>query len=156
MSKAEQKTEQSYFDGYSDYQSVSKDIGSAVADAIDAYGYLIASDGRNNRQKKTRAHGRILAAAMRLLPEMEQSKSVKPELEEIYQRWVGDSEAEQGYLEMLEDADFGRQAPEWLTDFVFEIRKAAWKLGYLRAGKEKTKQDQEIDTKQSEQMFANL
>lgn len=142
-----------YYEGYSDYQSVSQDIGSSVADAIDGYSLVVSSGGgRLDRSRASTAKGYILAAALRLLPEVEESKAAKPELGEIYERWTGDD----GYIQSLEEISLATETPGWLREFVLDIRKSAWKVGYLRAAEKRSDSETDIDVKQSEQMFSGL
>lgn len=146
--------EKTYFEGYSDYSSVSKDIAEAVARAIDGYGILVSRNP--DRDKVKRAQQAMLAAAMRLLPEIEESMSAKPELQEVHARWVGKGE-DQGFIDEIEQVGFNHRPSEMLQQFAFDIRKAAFKLGYLKAGREERDSGStDVDDKQSEQMFDGL
>lgn len=128
---------ETYFEGYSDYESVSKDIGQAVRDAIDAYAYI---DGRHSQGARVRAtdaasaYRRILGAAIRLLPELERNADAKDEVGDIYDDWTGDGD-DDGQLDDLRSLSFQGPPPDWLFEFVVQIRAAAWELGYLQAGR---------------------
>jgi hypothetical protein len=129
---------ETYFEGYSDYETVAQDIGRAVRDAVDAYAALDAqhrqaSRGRGNRAA-TQAHQRILAAAIRLVPELKRDKDAKERLEDIHDDWVEEN-GEEPYIERLKKTQLETESPEWLYEFVVQIREAAWELGYLQAGR---------------------
>lgn len=146
---------ETYFEGYTDYSSVSKDIAEAVARAVEGYGYVVGRE-RYDRKKLDKARHSFLSAAMRLLPEIEESKAAKPELQEIHDRWVG-SEERRGIIKKLEEEKQVADMPNSeLQEFTFDIRKAAFKLGYLKAGEERNGGSTDVDDKQSEQMFDNL
>lgn len=146
--------EESYFEGYSDYKSVTKDINDAVARALDGYGAIVGK-GRVDQATCDRAVPALLAAGMRLLPEIEESKAAKPELQEIYTRWVGEKDAE-GFIDEVTKVH-GNHIPEkTIQQFAFDIRKAAFKLGYLKAGEQRNGESTDVDNQQSEQMFDNL
>jgi len=139
---------ETYFEGYSDYQSVSKDIGQAVRDAIDAYAYI---DGRHSQGARVRAtnaasaYRRILGAAIRLLPELKRDAETKEELGEIYADWAGNGDDE-GRIDQLQALSFQSPPPDWLFEFVVQIREAAWELGYLQAGRSrKAEQDDPVE-----------
>lgn len=132
------------FRGYSDYKSVSQDVGSAVADAVDIYanleGYHRQTRGQNphhrNEGLPALAHTHILGAALRLVPELRANKSAREKYEEMLNRWEGqDDESEDGYIYRLSNANLSSECPDWLRDFVLDIREAAFHLGYLQAGK---------------------
>jgi hypothetical protein len=139
---------ETYFEGYSDYQSVSKDIGQAVRDAIDAYAYI---DGRHSQGARVRAtnaasaYRRILGAAIRLLPELKRDAETKDELGEIYNDWTG-KDGDDGRIDQLQSLSFQSPPPDWLFEFVVQIREAAWELGYLQAGRSrKAEQDDPVE-----------
>lgn len=130
------------FRGYSDYKSVSKDVSTAVADAIDIYanleGYHRQTRGQNPHSRNDAlpalAHTHILGAALRLVPELRANKSTREKYQNMLDRWEG-TEDEEGYIKQLSDSDLGSNCPDWLRDFVLDIREAAFHLGYLQAGK---------------------
>jgi len=154
MSKAGET--ETYFEGYSDYESVSKDIGQAVRDAIDAYAYI---DGRHSQGARVRAtnaasaYRRILGAAIRLLPELERDAETKEELGEIYDDWMGENE---GSIEELQSLSFQNPPPDWLFDFVVQIREAAWELGYLQAGRSRKAEERDPVEEEPKKMFEEL
>lgn len=137
---------ETYFEGYSDYQSVSKDIGQAVRDAIDAYAFLDGRHSQGARVRATnaaRAHRCILGAAIRLLPELKRDAETVEELGAIYADWTGDDD---GRIDQLRALSFQNPPPDWLFDFVVQIREAAWELGYLQAGRSrKAEQDDPVE-----------
>lgn len=146
--------DESYFEGYSDYSSVTKDINDAVARALDGYGEIVGK-GRVDQATCDRAVPALLAAGMRLLPEIEESKAAKPELQEIYTRWVGEEGAE-GYIDEIGKVNTNHIPESTIQQFTFDVRKAAFKLGYLKAGEQRNGESTDVDDQQSEQMFDNL
>jgi len=138
MSGSDSSTE-TYFEGYSDYETVSQDIGRAVRDAVDAYSQLDAKQQQAARGRggaaAAQAHQHILAAAMRLVPELERDRGSRDELDEIYTDWTGEGVDKDGYIERLRASQLDARSPEWLYEFVVQIRQAAWELGYLQAGR---------------------
>lgn len=152
---------ETYFEGYSDYQSVSKDIGRSVADAVDAYAHIKAKHQQGDRVKVGRAAGcyeKILSAALRLAPELEREKSVRDDIKKIHEDWVGDDSENGnfGYIEKLEGLSLMSNPPDWLQTFVMQIRRAAFLLGYLQAGRMQSDDNREIDLEQTEAMFEDL
>ncbi|QGX95922.1 hypothetical protein EI982_14575 [Haloplanus rallus] len=147
---------ETYFEGYSDYQSVSKDIGQAVRDAIDAYAYI---DGRHSQGARVRAtnaasaYRRILGAAIRLLPELKRDAETKDELGEIYTDWTGDGNDDDGHIDQLQALSFQSPPPDWLFEFVVQIREAAWELGYLQAGRSRKAEQGDPVEKEANSMF---
>lgn len=138
MSGSDSSTE-TYFEGYSDYETVSQDIGRAVRDAVDAYSQLDAKQRQAARGRggaaAAQAHQHILGAAIRLVPELKRDRESREELDEIYTDWTGDGVGNDGYIERLKNTPLETQSPEWLYKFVVQIREAAWELGYLQAGR---------------------
>lgn len=138
------------WDGYSDYRTVSSRIGSNIFDAIDAYARIHRGHVENERMKTevaTQAGMRILAAAMSLMVEVENQHNPdatgesRDEIDRIYERWqnggAGDEDIDvpdEGFIRAFEDVQLSRDAPDWLYQFVVDIRRAGWELGYLKAG----------------------
>lgn len=150
---------ETYFEGYSDYQSVSKDIGQAVRDAIDAYAFL---DGRHTQGARVRAtnaaraHRCILGAAIRLLPEVERDAETKEVLGEIHADWMGNGEDDDGDIDKLRSLSLQDPPPDWLFGFVVQIREAAWELGYLQAGRSRKADEGDPAEEEPKQMFEEL
>lgn len=149
---AEATGEQREWAGYSDYQYISYQIASSIQDAIDAYAKLQSlHDERAKVKADHAANARrpILAAAMNLLPELEHNQDSK----DIYSRMVTDwtksgVDDDTGYIEALRNANLQNECPEWLYDFVSDMRKAGWELGYLQAGRYED-DDEEDDARAS-------
>ena len=52
-------------------------------------------------------------------------------------------EGEEGYVNRFRRTPFnGTGDLEWFGDFVSDIRRAGWELGYLKAGREEKAEDQ--------------
>ena len=132
------------YEGYSDYQSVSQQIASSVDRAVD--GYAIAASaheeqvGRNQwNWMATEAKANIRSAALKLIPEMEENKEVEEEdFESMLEDWTESGVEGEGYLSALSKENFRdtrTELPDWIQDFVLQIRTAAFQLGYLQAGR---------------------
>jgi hypothetical protein len=139
------------WEGYSDYQYISYQIASSIQDAIDSYARLQSlhdESAKVRAEHAASARRPILAAAMNLLPELEHNQNSK----EIYERMVADwtesgVEDDTGYIEALRSANLQVDCPDWLYDFVSDMRKAGWELGYLQAGR--YQDDEEDDAEAS-------
>lgn len=146
------------WEGYSDYEVVSKRIGRKVANAIEAYSVLQAAGAERAElqpHEYTHARAKILDAAMSLKVEIEREAAVEPPNSEdnIYTPIVGrwsdgdDKNAPQGYIAefmQLSISQDGR-VPGWVFGFVEDIRLAAFELGYLQAGRTTSKGGNAID-----------
>lgn len=132
------------FEGYSDYQTVSQSIARSIDNAVEAY-VLVQSrhteGARMNAETAAEASSHILGAAMKMLPELEANAKSEEEtddsVEEIYTDILESWQGEEGYIEQLKRAQLVNECPSWLHDFVYEIRRAGFHLGYLKAGREK-------------------
>lgn len=127
------------YHGFSDFQFVSRRVAIAVDDAISAYALLesIQVEGAGvEPQQVAEARARIVGAAMRLVPEMEAERDddEKP-YDQILTKWQDGAEDTDGYLNEIQDVSLYDSHPPWLRDFVTDIRRAAWHIGYLKAGK---------------------
>lgn len=130
-----------HWDGFSIYAEVSRDIHSSVGQAIDSYSAIVAahSEGAKVRPDEAAQHkAAILSAAHRLLTEMEveveRGSTNKNEYESILDNWRGDDN-EDGWIGKLHGTNLSSEYPGWLHDFVPSIHRAAWHLGYLKAGR---------------------
>jgi len=136
------------WEGYSDYEVVSKRIGRKVSNAIEAYSVLQGAGAERAQlsdYEYTQARAKILDAAMSLKVEIEREAANEPPNsdENIYtpivDRWTdgGDENAPEGYINefMAMSISNGGRVPGWVFTFVEDIRRAAWELGYLQAGR---------------------
>lgn len=138
MAAAEEAEKETQWDAYSDYQLVSKWVTKSIRDAIEAYALLDQSAHTGNKvgtKEETRLRADILAAAMRLRVELESERDRGEDYaSEILEDWEGDD----GYINRFRRAPFnGTSDLDWFADFVSQIRRAGWELGYLKAGEEK-------------------
>lgn len=141
------------WEGYSDYRQVSGRLASTIDDAIEAYAVIDAShseDAQIPRDLARDARASILSAAMMLQMEMkrERDDEEKP-YDDILSRWEG----EEGYLRQLDDVQLRRMRPGWLHDFVLDIRRAGWELGYLQAGRTSSQEPEDPVEADAEAMF---
>lgn len=123
---------------YSDYQFVSQSVSESIANAIEAYALLdqAAREGcKTAPGEVARMRADILSAAMMLRVELE-AVSGNEQLDEIEQRWKDGEDP--GHISKFRTADLTSSQPDWLYQFVSDIRKAGWELGYLQAGREET------------------
>jgi hypothetical protein len=140
---AEEAEKETQWDAYSDYQLVSKGVTKVIHDAIEAYALLDQSAHTGNKvgtKEETRLRADILAAAMRLRVELESERDRGEDYaSEILEDWEGDD----GYINRFRRAPFnGTTDLEWFADFVSQIRRAGWELGYLKAGREEQAEHQ--------------
>lgn len=158
------------FEGFSDYQAVSGSIARAVDDALEAYTEiqsLHVEHARVNAEQAALARSKILAAALRLVPELREDAPEDEQYQQILARWLGsvtigeetitpseDIEVSEGYIEALNGIRLRDECPLWLYQFVIDIRTAGWELGYLQAGR-KVKTDDGLDPaeKEAKDMF---
>lgn len=146
MSKAESGDERGHkWEGYSDFQTVSRRNGRSIDDALDAYAHVqrIHQEGGKVRNREAAEAGaRILSAALRLVPELQANREQKEKYDEILSRWLdgqypdefdGPSE---GFIDALNEVQLYADCPDWLFRFVLDLRTAGWHLGYLQAGRE--------------------
>ena len=150
------------WEGYSDYRSVSQRLGRSIDEAIDAYAVVkrLHVEGARVRGQAADASSRILAAAMRLVPELKEHREQKEIYDEILSRWLDGEETEgvgevpdEGYLTALENTQLHRECPDWLSQFVLDIRTAGWHLGYLQAGRQTEEEPEDPVEADVESMF---
>jgi len=147
------------FQGYSDYEFVSRRIGVAVDEAVDAYSSIRAlhAEGAKIRpEKAATARQRILAAAIRILVEIE-NQNDDDEYADILERWTTDEDSgEPGYLDKIAEIQLQHSCPDWLYQLTKDIRTAGWKLGYLQAGKQTRERTDDSPEADAQEMFSNL
>lgn len=147
------------WEGYSNYEAVSRSVAKATDDAVDAYAWLQSlhrEDASVRAQAAADASADIIAAALRLYVEMQQEhQEGNDEYDEILARWgfdvndddvdgddrisIGTDEAEDGFIAELHGVQLQSSMPAWMLQLVTDIRTAGWKLGYLQAGRRSTK-----------------
>ncbi len=145
MSQADNGGTSTRWEGYSDYQIVSKRVGKSVHNAIEAYARLDSLHAEGAQvppETAATARSHIFAAALKLVPELRRDAPRENDDDnggvelygEILDRWEGDD----GYLRnKLHNVQLQRECPGWLFQFILDIRRAAWELGYLQAGRER-------------------
>lgn len=162
MSDADEPTKR--YEGYTDYQSTSNRIGRSIDEAVDAYAAidsLHAEGARVRPQRAAEARRYILAAALKLVPELEANRNGKDDdiYGEILDRWIGDGEAANGdgdeepFIDRLRDVSLQTECPDWLYQLVADIRKAGWEVGYLQAGRTVTERELDRDEAEARAMF---
>lgn len=148
--------------GYSAYQEVASQLHKDVNEAIRAYSHINSKSSQNvgiTPQTAVNTKQSILGISKRLFHEIRRNAHVD-QYTEIYERWSGNEVVgddieevdEPGYIALLEDADFTREVPPWLSQMVDDLIFAAWKLGYIRSGVDKPA-DPDADETQVEEMF---
>ena len=152
------------WEGYSDYESVSKRVAKSVEEAIEAYAFIQSLHSENARVQASRAaeaKARILSAGLRLVPELENDKETVEQYEEILDRWQTDDELnidaatpdDLGYIRRLDRIALRDECPEWLHQFAIDIRRSAWELGYLQAGRTVSEEEEDLVERDTEALF---
>lgn len=149
------------WDGYSDYKYVSYQISSAIDDAIDSYATLqgLHDEGAKIKANQAaQARQPILAAAMRLLPELKNNQSGNETYEEMVQKWTEDGvpNRDVGYIPGLRQVDLTQSCPDWIYEFVLDLRKAGWELGYLQAGRYEEDDDEDDAHASAREMLKDI
>lgn len=130
--------ESTQWEGYSNYQEVSKSMAESVADAMDSYAWIQGAHLNGapvNAADAAHVHADILGAAMKLRVEMrEEQERGNEDYDEILARWDGEDDGS-GFIRMLHEHELANELPGWMLQFVDDIRTAAWRLGYLQAGR---------------------
>lgn len=122
------------WDSFSVYGEVSKDVADAVQAAIDAYSHIdsIHAEGADVAPKRAaEARACILAAAHRLMTELENERDQVDLYDDILERWEG----QDGFIQRMGQVRLNSMSPGFLHQFVRDIHRAAWELGYIRAGR---------------------
>jgi len=157
MSRTSETSSETTWEGYSNYRDVSQRVAESVSDAVDAYSAL---DSRHvegasiSQEYAATARQHIFAAAIRLYTEMNELESEDP-YGDILGRWEGEDD-DDGFLTLLSEVRLTEENPEWLMEFVEDIRRAGWELGYLQAGRTKKKEPQDPAERDTEAMFDKL
>lgn len=143
------------WEGYSDYQLVSKRVGQSVFDAIESYALLqsaMIESASINPDRIAEARADILAAALRLVVEMQAESH-----QEEYQKILNDWEGEEGYLSQFQALSIQQDGlPGWVSEFVSQIRTAAWELGYLKAGRRAKEEPEDPIERDVDNMFQDI
>lgn len=155
------------YEGFSDYQSVSNRVTTSIDNAVDAFAMIDSLHAENARVKQREAamaRRHMLSAAIKLLPEIKENKNGKDGdnsdedndvFSAIYERWVTEGDGDTGpFLDELKNVQFQKKAPDWLSQFAEDIRRAGWEIGYLQAGR--TVKDENLDPadEQAQDMFS--
>lgn len=128
------------FDAYSDYSHISRGVATDVANAVEAYSKLDAAHSEGSSitaREATEARARITTAATKLIPELESDRDDEELYDEILTRWLEEAD-EQGrgpYLTQLDETQLAVELPGYLFQFVLDIKRAAFEIGYLQAGR---------------------
>lgn len=134
------------WEGYSDYQSVSRRIAESIQQATEAYATIQrahAEQARVDPDLAARAGARILSPALLLRHHMEEDREAVDEYQEILDRWTG-GDGDTGMLDDFRQVELTRECPDWLFQFVQDMNTAGVELGYLAAGRSQ-KQEEAID-----------
>lgn len=146
------------WEGYSDYEFVSRRMSIAIDEAVDAYSKIRAMHREGARirpQPAAKARSRIYAAALRVLVEMEGQDGEK--YTKILDRWKReDDDDEDGYLDRLDTVQLQTRCPDWLYQMVKDIRTAGWELGYLQAGRKNRERTDDSPEAEASEMFDGL
>jgi len=143
------------WEGYSDYQTISQRITASIHDAIEAYAAIERAHmegARPDPQTAARAGSRIMTAAMIVQTELDTFSDENDEYEELLDKFQGDD----GYTARLKQVQLRSECPDWLHEFVADIRRAGFELGYLQAGRRNKQREKTGPTDEAREMFANL
>lgn len=147
-SRQEDTATEGQWDAYSDYQLVSRGVAKSIRDATRAYAEIVSgirSGYKIGPQEEAELRADILSAAITLRTELKNEREKREIYDEILSRWEG----EEGYISRFRDADLTTQPGEWFEEFVEDIRRAGWELGYLKAGR-KEEEENKGDSEDSE------
>lgn len=151
----------SYWEGYSHYKTVSQSITDTIDEALEAYARLdslhkedVKLTRGDSRKEVADARAKIKLAALKLVPELREDATTKEQYQHILARWNGSYELDReegsikkvqpqfpndppegGYFSALDKIMLHDQCPNWLGDWVIDIRTAGWELGYLKSGR---------------------
>ncbi|WP_148414916.1 hypothetical protein [Haloferax sp. KTX1] len=140
------------WDGYSNYEKVSDRYARAVDDALNAWAWIDAAhaeDAQIRPEDAAEARSLIKAAAFRLIPEMEYDKEDVDLYGEILDRWLG----EDGFIERFESVSLTTSSPGWMHEFMLDIRRAGWEIGYLKAGRTQKEEPEDKVEAETSAMF---
>lgn len=142
------------WEGYSDYEIVSRQVATSVDRAIEAFSRIEAAhieDAAIDKSTAAEARGRIRAATMKLIPEMEADREDVEQYDTILSRWEG----EDGLLVAFREASLRRECPGELYQLVLDIKTAGWELGYLKAGRTASTEPEDTVEAEVESIFGN-
>lgn len=143
---------QTKWEGYSDYRRVSGQVAASIDEALDAYAAIDSAHAENARvsaDDAAEARQKILGAALKLAPELENDREVEKQYASILNRWQG----EDGFLQRLDSISLRETSPAWLRQFVLDIRTAGWELGYLQAGRTQRAEPEDPVERDVQSMF---
>lgn len=143
------------WDGFADYQTVSARISRSIHDAIEAATTVERAHKEGagvDPQLAARASADILSAAIKMQTELGRYKGGNPEYADLYESFDGDD----GHVQKLRDVSLRDESPEWLFEFVVDIRRAGFELGYLKAGREETENTDTGPKSDAKEMFTDL
>lgn len=131
---ADEATE-SEWNAYSDYQTVSQWVAESINEATHSYVKLssaIRSGYKISPEEETHLRADILLGAMAVRTELEHNRQQREIYDEILSRWEG----EDGFVTRFRELQLPKEYEPWIEQFIEDIRRAGWELGYLKAGRE--------------------
>jgi len=143
------------WDGYADYQTVSDRIARSIHEAIEGYATVERAHNENasfHPNEAARAGARILTAAISVQTELQAYADENDEYQDLLEEFRGDD----GYVQKLRQVRLRNESPDWLYDFVVDIRTAGFKLGYLKAGREEEERNGDEPEDHAREMFADV
>lgn len=147
---------ETYWEAYSDYQTVSKRVAHSVDEALDAYATLEShhlEGAQMSPGKAAQIRKRILSAALRLVVELEEEEESKNIYSDILERWRGEDEEDDGFIKQLRGVQLKDTMPSFLLQMIIDIRRAAWHLGYIQAGRQSRKELPDRTEEDARSMF---
>lgn len=145
------------FEGYADYRQISLRVAGAIDEAVDAYARINSAHREGatvSPELAAMARAKILGAAMKLIPELEDDRESVDDYDDILTRWRdGGEDYDDGYIKMLNEVSLRQKCPGWLFEMVLDIRAAGWELGYLKAGREREADDRDPVEEETDQML---
>lgn len=147
------------WEGYSDYRRISLRVAAAIDDAVNAYARLDSAHQEGAQiqpELAAEARARILGAAMKLVPELEEDRETVEIYDDILTRWRDgedpDDDDSPGYIKAINQTRLIDESPAWLFQMVLDIRRAGWELGYLQAGRKRDAGDGDPVEEESDAM----
>lgn len=131
---------------------MSIEIGESIFEALEAYSLIDSYHVENatlSPKNAAKARAKIMKAALQLVGEMENDKDSDEWYEQTLDEWQGET----GYINRLAETSLRQKSPGWLFDFVTQIRRAGWELGYLQAGRQGKPEPADADTAQVRRMI---
>jgi len=152
MPEDEVRTE---WDGFADYQSVAQRNARTIHDAVEAFATVERAHqerGKLTADVAAKAGSRILTAAINVQTELAAYEDQNDDYEALLAKFQGET----GYVERLRGTNLRSECPPWLYDFVVDIRRAGFELGYLKAGRESNERELKSAEDEAREMFADL